>query len=123
MEATAMTGQDTAVEAIARVCHEANRAYCLALGDPSQAPWADAPDWQKASARHGVEAHLALAEGLDPRASHEGWLREKQAAGWVYGPTKDAEAKTHPCCVPYDDLPEAQQRKDRLFGAIVRALR
>ena len=31
-------------------------------------------------------------------------------------------AKTHPCMVPFDQLPEWQQKKDKLFLAIVRAL-
>jgi hypothetical protein len=35
---------------------------------------------------------------------------------------KDPEAKTHPCLVPYDDLPEYQQLKDRVFLAIRREL-
>lgn len=39
---------------IARVCHEVNRAYCAALGDLSQPPWADAPEWQRKSALNGV---------------------------------------------------------------------
>lgn len=108
-------------EDIARICHEANRAYCATLGDFSQPQWEDAPEWQQTSAINGVKAHFG--EGLTPEQSHESWLAEKVAAGWVYGPVKDADAKTHPCCVPYAELPEAQKRKDHLFGAIVAALK
>jgi hypothetical protein len=43
--------------------------------------------------------------------------------GWVYGEVKDAEKKTHPCLVPFDQLPLFQQKKDKLFCAIVDALR
>ena len=118
---TMMIWTTTAVEAIARVCHEANRAYCLALNDTSQPAWDDAPAWQQDSARHGVEAHLA--GGLTPEQSHESWLNEKIATGWVYGLIKDPDEKTHPCCVPYADLPEDQRRKDKLFGAIVNSLK
>ena len=105
---------------IARVCHEANRAYCLALGDTSQVPWDHAPDWQRSSAQNGVMNALS---GAGPEASHESWLAEKQAAGWKYGVTKDADAKTHPCVVPYADLPAEQRAKDDLFVAVVNALR
>ena len=56
-----------------------------------------------------------------PSASHESWLVEKRAAGWKYGPVKDAEAWTHPCVVPYDDLPQEQRAKDYLFQAVVRS--
>jgi RyR domain-containing protein len=109
------------VSDIARVCHESNRAYCLALGDASQKPWDDAPEWQRASAIKGVEFHLANPEAGDS-ASHDSWLAEKKANGWAYGPVKDEEAKTHPCYVPFDELPVEQQRKDTLFRSIVHAL-
>ena len=112
------------VAEIARVCHEANRAYCETLGDSSQAPWADSPQWQCDSAFDGVRKHIeAGPDWLDHRASHEAWLELKSAEGWVYGRVKDADAKTHPCFVPYDHLPADQRRKDVLFGAIVKALR
>lgn len=57
------------LEAAARAAHEANRAYCLALGDTSQPAWDDAPEWQRTSAMKGVEGALA---GNSPRQSHEG---------------------------------------------------
>lgn len=105
---------------IARICHEANRALCLALGDESQPHWEVAPDWQRDSAIAGVNAHLERPRS--PEESHQLWLEHKQAAGWVYGPTKDPEAKTHPCIRPYAELPLDQRRKDFLFAAIVFAL-
>lgn len=109
------------IEDIARVAHEVNRSYCEALGDTSQVAWGDAPDWQRASAVNGVTFHLEN-EGASPSASHDNWLAEKEREGWRYGPVKDADAKTHPCCVPYEDLPVEQRAKDYIFSAIVRAL-
>lgn len=106
---------------IARVCHEANRAYCATLGDYSQPSWDEAPKWQRASACLGVDALIA-DPSLSAEDMHKRWAAHKTAEGWVYGPVKDAKAKTHPCLVPFDDLPEDQQRKDNLFQAIVRAL-
>ena len=44
------------------------------------------------------------------------------ADGWVYGAEKNAELKTHPCLVPYGDLPVEQRVKDELFTAIVKAV-
>lgn len=104
------------------LCHEANRAYCEALGDTSQPAWADAPDWQKNSARTGVRLHLDNPEA-GPAASHESWFAEKVATGWTYGAVKDPEAKTHPCMVPFDQLPREQQAKDFIFRGIVHAAR
>ena len=109
------------IEAIARVCHEANRAYCLELGDDSQPPWDEAPDWQKQSAAEGVKA-VHLNPDRTPRESHEGWMDQKASDGWQWGPEKDAAKKTHPCMVPYDELPEDQRVKDELFTGIARAL-
>ncbi len=106
---------------IAKVCHEANRAYCATLGDSSQPPWEDAPAWQRESAIKGVDHALANA-GAKPSDSHQSWLREKEAAGWKYGPVKDPEKREHPCFVAYDQLPPEQRAKDALFLAVVRAL-
>ena len=108
-------------EQIARVAHEANRAYCVSLGDNSQPAWDDAPEWQKASALLGVQFHLDNPTAR-PADSHNSWLNQKIADGWKYGEVKDAVAKTHPCFLPYEDLPAAQQAKDKLFIAVVRAL-
>ncbi len=107
--------------AVAKVCHEANKAYCEGLGDYSQASWADAPQWQKDSAVHGVIAHM---EGdLTPEQSHMKWFELKFREGWKYGPVKSAERKEHPCMLPYSALPEEQRRKDALFKAIVDVLK
>lgn len=108
-------------EAIAAICHDANRRYCLALGDTSQPTWEDAPAWQKESAIQGVRFHQSNPNA-GPRGSHESWCRHKLADGWRHGPTKDPEAKTHPCLVPFEQLPPGQQLKDHLFVAIVHAL-
>lgn len=111
-------------EHIAHVAHEANRAYCESIGDMSQPPWLEAPDWQRLSAINGVAFHLnRLRNGIepDPAESHESWLKQKVAEGWTYGPIKDPENKQHPCCVPYNQLPREQRLKDFLFGAIVRS--
>lgn len=106
-------------EAIARVCHEANSAWCAATGDHSQVPWNEAPEWQRESAYEGVWKAL---DGATSRELHESWCAAKVRDGWHYGEVKDPEAKTHPCLVDYDELPEEQRRKDALFGAIVKAL-
>ena len=108
------------LEKIARVCHEANRAWCVANGDTTQAPWDDAPEWQVKSAIDGVR--VALTNKAGAAGLHNEWCEAKRRDGWTYGPVKDATTKTHPCLVPYDALPEEQRAKDALFGAIVSAL-
>jgi hypothetical protein len=111
---------DAQIETIAKICHEANKAYCESLGDFSQLPWDSAPDWAKESAFMGVKAILA-DPGMTPRESHERWLKHKQMYGWTWGNKKDVEKKQHPCFVEYDELPREFKVKDYLFGNIVRA--
>ena len=111
----------TDVIEIAFICHQANRMWCACNGDYSQPTWDDAPDWQHESTIDGVEHALTYPEA-GPEDSHQNWWAGKIADGWTCGPVKDPVAKTHPCMVPYDQLPEFQRKKDALFLAIVRAL-
>lgn len=107
---------------VARVCHEANRALQIANGEPTESVsphWDEAPDWQYTSAIEGVKKARA---GATPEELHEAWCEFKRADGWTYGDTKDGDAKTHPCLVPYAELPEEQRAKDALFYAVVSAL-
>ena len=107
---------------IAEVAHETNRAYCETIGDFTQPSWHNAPDWQKQSAGNGVKFHIENPEA-GCSASHVSWLEEKQANGWVCGEVKDADKKTHPCCVPYEQLPQEQKVKDALFVGVVRSMK
>lgn len=109
------------VLAIARVAHEVNRSYCQALGDHSNLPWEDAPEWQKRSAIMGVELHLNDPKA-GPEASHASWMAQKLAEGWTYGPVKDPVRKTHPCIVKFATLPPEQRAKDHIFCGVVRAI-
>ncbi len=107
---------------IAHCVHEANRALQIEQADPTipvSARWEDLDQETKDSAVDGVHAVQA---GATPEQSHENWSQFKIAHGWTRGPVKDEVKKEHPLLVPYADLPESQQIKDSLFGAIVKAL-
>jgi hypothetical protein len=83
---------------------------------------AEAEPWQRESATKGVQFRMDNPDaGHD--AQHNAWMEEKVNDGWVHGEVKDAEAKTHPCIVPFDQLPEFQKKKEALFCAIVDALK
>jgi hypothetical protein len=109
------------IEMIAAMCHQANRDWYALNGDHSHHGWIFAPQWQRESAINGVE-HALKHPDAQPEDSHNNWMAGKIADGWVYGEAKDPVAKTHPCMVPFDQLPEWQRKKDKLFLAIVRAL-
>lgn len=105
---------------IAQAAHEVNRAYCQSMGDNSQVPWSEAPEWQKDSAVCGVELHLNNPEA-GPEASHKSWLKQKENDGWKFGKIKDVEKKEHPCMLPFERLLYYQQAKDYIFRAVVLA--
>lgn len=110
------------IEYIAKACHEANRVWCQANGDNLQKHWNEAEQWQRDSAIAGVKFRLDNPDaGHD--AQHNAWVNDKIKDGWIYGDVKDADAKTHPCIVPFEQLPEFQKKKDALFCAIVDALK
>lgn len=101
---------------IGRVCHEANRALQIVLGEEPSAHWDDADDDMRSSTINGV---MEALDGATPENLHEIWVAAKAEQGWVNGETKDPVARTHPCMMPYEDLPKEQKLKDHLFAAIV----
>ena len=107
---------------IAQVSHELNKSYCESIGDHSQLPWDDAPDWQQNSAINGVNFHLENPDA-SPAASHNSWLKQKEEEGWKYGLVKNPQTKEHPCFVPYDELPVSQRSKDYIFRQTVHSLK
>lgn len=44
---------------------------------------------------------------------HEVWALSRIQEGWRYGEKRDSQAKTTPCLVPYEDLPEIEKAYDR----------
>lgn len=44
---------------------------------------------------------------------HEVWADSRLAEGWCYGEERDDANKTHPCLIPYEELPEEEKEYDR----------
>lgn len=107
------------IDDIARVCHEANRGLQKAIGEVPAVGWDEIRAEMQDSVRDGVRAALS---GKSPEEMHQNWCEFKQARGWVYGEEKDEDKRTHPCLVPYEELPEVQKLKDHLFSAIVHTM-
>ena len=102
------------IEFIARECHHNNLLFCRVMGDDSQVTWDEAKDNIKQSAIDGV-TYFINNPNCESAEQHESWMKFKLNDGWVYGGVKDASKKTHPCLVPYNELPPSQQFKDYLF--------
>lgn len=111
-----------ALNIIACVCHEANKAICESVGDTSQVHWNEAPEWQRGSAIEGV-VEVLDDPSITPETLHKRWMKKKIDDGWVYGSEKSEEKKTHPNLVDYDDLSDIDKLKDDVFLAICNSMR
>jgi ppGpp synthetase/RelA/SpoT-type nucleotidyltranferase len=56
--------------------------------------------------------HPGLLDAM-AEAEHGRWTAQKLRGGWVLGPKKDDEKRTHPCLVAWHDLSEALKDQDR----------
>jgi RyR domain len=55
---------------------------------------------------------LELTELLAKHA-HDLWAKQRMSDGWKWGPVRCDATKTHPCLIPYEDLPESEKLYDR----------
>ena len=44
---------------------------------------------------------------------HEVWAESRIEQGWSYGEERNDALKTHPCLIPYEELPEVEKAYDR----------
>lgn len=108
------------LEDVARITHELNRAYCECIGETKQS-WEDLTEQERQDVMMGVRL-VYTDPNSTPESLHEAWWHQKKIFGWTYGPVKDTENKKHPCCVPYNELPEKDRVKDYLFRSVVSSL-
>ena len=106
---------------IAAVTWAANAEYCRQIGDRLQPRWDDAEEWERRSAIAGVQFHREHPDATDAECHDERMVHER-AAGWRLGTMHDEDNRRSPYMVEYDELPEKQRVKYRLFRGIVRAL-
>lgn len=71
--------------------------------------------YPKPSDTQDVELPAELLPLVDEMAKnvHEVWALNRINEGWTYGPKRDDVKKTHPCLVPYEDLPENEKLYDK----------
>lgn len=104
------------IEEVAKTAHEANRG--ISEGNPLS--WDDSSEEIRQSAIDGVKS-VINDPTITPEKSHNNWMRWRESNGWVFGEVKDEEAKTHPCMVPYNELPEDERVKDQVFVDTVKS--
>ncbi len=55
-----------------------------------------------------VELSEAIAKNV-----HEVWAASRMSEGWKHGDERNDTLKTHPCLIPYEELPEEEKDYDR----------
>jgi ryanodine receptor 2 len=58
------------------------------------------------------EELLPLVEKMAKNV-HEVWAESRIDQGWTWGEERNDQRKTHPCLVPYEQLPEEEKDYDR----------
>lgn len=104
---------------VAKKCHTANRYYSLSMGADPAPFWDELPQDRRESILSGVNT-VYYNPAITPEGLHLSWLMHKAAQGWTYGEAIDLAEKTHPCMVPFEALPEADQRKDEIFITVAK---
>ena len=63
----------------------------------------------------GVELPKELEQLVEEMSKnvHEVWAETRIQQGWTYGEQRNDELKTHPCLIPYEELPESEKEYDR----------
>lgn len=63
----------------------------------------------------GIELPKELEQLVEEMSKnvHEVWSETRIKQGWTYGEQRNDELKTHPCLVPYEELPEEEKEYDR----------
>ncbi len=62
-----------------------------------------------------IELDSGLHELVERLAesNHDHWARQRMDQGWIHGPERDDQKKTHPDLLPYDQLSESEKGYDR----------
>lgn len=129
-------------ESLGKAIHElfvAQQTGKKPADDPAMQPWGSLPENYREDNRAQADdisrklalvnygcrvskpgsGHAAIAFSPEEieimaEAEHERWNDLKRVQGYTYAPgKKDDVAKTHPCLLPWSDLPENEKDKDR----------
>lgn len=79
-EQAALDAQAEKVENLARIAHEANRAFSIGNGDTLHRGWHECPVWQRSAMRAAVNLHMDK-----PGEDHSAWMTEAFDESWANG--------------------------------------
>ncbi len=81
-------------------------------------PYDDREEAFRAQFEKVIERQMGPDRSSDAAQLHQDWMDAYAKMGWVYGPERDVEKKTHPDMVPYDELGHLERDKDAVFVAL-----
>ena len=80
--------------------------------------WAERDDKFRAQFLEVMERQSGPSRSESPEELHGSWVQAYIDMGWIYGPERDVEEKTHPDMVPYARLGQLERDKDAVFVAL-----
>jgi len=107
------------IERRAEFIYNAARLAAIAAQAPIiPEPWSEREDDFRTQFLEIVERQCGERRYFSPITLHESWIQAYLDNGWVYGPKRDTEKRTHPDLVPYDQLGQLERDKDEVFMAL-----
>jgi hypothetical protein len=103
----------------AKFVYEGARIAAIAARAPIvPEPYDDREEAFREQFERVIERQMGPDRSGDAIALHQDWVRAYAKMGWVYGPVRDPEKKTHPDMVPYHKLGHLERDKDAVFVAL-----
>jgi hypothetical protein len=100
--------------------YEVARLQAAAVNAPIiPEPWDTRDEAFKTQMIEVVKRYCEMETLPTPEEAHDSWWNKYIEMGWVYGPVRDRDLKTHPDMVPFDELGYEEQIKDAVFLALV----
>lgn len=78
-------------------------------------PWAKREDDFTAQFLKVIDRQCSIGWTDDAELLHQEWVEAYEKNGWIYGPVRDVEKRTHPDMVPFSELGKLEQDKDYVF--------
>ncbi len=103
----------------AKFIYEGTRIAAIAAGAPIiPEHWAEREEDFRAQFLPVIERQCGPDYSIDAEALHDDWVKVYEKNGWVYGPKRDREKRTHPDMVPYWELGQLERDKDAVFVSL-----
>lgn len=110
--------EKTVLERRAWFVYEAGRLQAIAVGALVPEPWSDREPTFRDQFLEVIEMMCGSNRQSSPEELHDDWVKAYAAMGWVYGPQRDPERKTHPDLLPFNQLEPRERDKDAVFVAL-----